>query len=198
MPIKGGYLLLAGIGGVVAWSGLRGKAWSTVATDLIRGKPPTTAPTVNLISGSSASGSGGGNGFGGSGNSGSLVAWARDNMHRYHYVFGGAPKLGTVDCSSYMNEGAVSVGLPIPKFPPFMRGNAHGPATFQWRLTTIMRTVPESQAQAGDLIIWLTHMGVLTDNGKNMVSALNPQDGIRETPISWGPQGETFKIRRWR
>jgi len=44
MPVRGSYLLIAGGGAIVLWSGIRGHKWSTVLRDIIGGKqlPQTT------------------------------------------------------------------------------------------------------------------------------------------------------------
>ena len=48
MPVKGGYLLVAGGGAIVLWSGIRGHKWSTVLRDIISGKqlPKTTEMAI--------------------------------------------------------------------------------------------------------------------------------------------------------
>lgn len=49
MPVRSGYLLLAGGGAILVWSGLKGKSWSTVLQDLIRGNKPSEATQANPI-----------------------------------------------------------------------------------------------------------------------------------------------------
>jgi hypothetical protein len=51
MPIKAGYLLLAGGGGVFVWSGIAGKSVSSVFRQLAGGDSPTTATSANAITG---------------------------------------------------------------------------------------------------------------------------------------------------
>jgi Transglycosylase SLT domain len=51
MPVKGGYLFIAGTGAVLLWSGLKGKSWSAVIRDLISGNPPSSSTASNLIGG---------------------------------------------------------------------------------------------------------------------------------------------------
>jgi hypothetical protein len=68
MPIKGGYLIAAGSGALLLWSGLRGKSLSASLRNVISGKSPTTLAAAYSIttspnaysSGSSTSGYPGG------------------------------------------------------------------------------------------------------------------------------------------
>jgi Lysozyme like domain len=70
MPIKGSYLAIAGAGGVLLWSGLRGKQWSDVVRQTIAGKQPTATTTAYpLITNVSSSPSGSSNISGGGGSS---------------------------------------------------------------------------------------------------------------------------------
>lgn len=67
MPVKGTYLALTGVGAVLIWSGLKGKAWSDVVRQLIAGKSPKTVTTALTISGTSVAPTGAaGTGSGGS------------------------------------------------------------------------------------------------------------------------------------
>lgn len=65
MPVKGTYLAVAGGGALLIWSGLKGKAWSTVLRDLIAGKKPGAATTAYTISGTPTAAFGYGGGTGG-------------------------------------------------------------------------------------------------------------------------------------
>jgi Lysozyme like domain len=49
MPLKGGYLFLAGIGGLFAYSGLKGKSLSSALRDVISGQSPANALAANGI-----------------------------------------------------------------------------------------------------------------------------------------------------
>jgi hypothetical protein len=64
MPVKGGYLALTGVGGLLLWSGLKGKSWSTVLRSTLQGKGPQTATTAYSISGTPAGNTGGVSGSG--------------------------------------------------------------------------------------------------------------------------------------
>lgn len=51
MPVKAGYLLLAGGGAVVIWAGMRGKSVTGVFRSLIGGENPAKLPGVNGVAG---------------------------------------------------------------------------------------------------------------------------------------------------
>jgi len=55
MAIKPGYLLLAGGGAIVLWSGVKGHKWTTTFRDLISGHQPAGGPELP-ISGTSPTG----------------------------------------------------------------------------------------------------------------------------------------------
>lgn len=58
MPVKGGYLAVAGIGVVVLWSGIKGHKWSTVLRDTISGQPTGSTIDQPIVSSSAAYGYG--------------------------------------------------------------------------------------------------------------------------------------------
>jgi hypothetical protein len=49
MPVRPGLLLLAGAGGVLLWSGIKGKSATSVFRQLIGGDSPATAANANTI-----------------------------------------------------------------------------------------------------------------------------------------------------
>lgn len=63
MPIKGGYLIAAGGGALLLWSGLRGKSLSAALRDVISGRNPTTLTAAYPIQTSPNANTGGGGGF---------------------------------------------------------------------------------------------------------------------------------------
>ena len=134
------------------------------------------------------------------------AAIARDAL-RYvgaGYVFGGdASKVGLWDCSSFCSwvlGHDLGLALPggkwgAPGFPP----NAHGPVVLAF--SSWSGSVQVNTPQAGDLCIWSGagangHIGIAL-GPSSMVSALNPTDGTRETPIlGTGPAGAPLSFRR--
>lgn len=60
MPVKAGYLIIAGGGAILFWSGVKGHNWSTVVRDLISGqKIPSTQELAITSSSTSLSGGSG-------------------------------------------------------------------------------------------------------------------------------------------
>lgn len=112
------------------------------------------------------------------------------------YVFGGKPAdgLGNWDCSSMINWAAGHVlGMPIPGYAAgTYTGAEHGPDTIAWAQWSGARTIADPSPN--DIVIWVGagpngHMGVVTGPNE-MISALNPRDGVRRTPIQGvGPSG---------
>lgn len=62
MPVKGGYLLVAGGGAIVLWSGIRGHKWSTILRDVISGKKLPTTTELAITTAPSAFQTGGASG----------------------------------------------------------------------------------------------------------------------------------------
>ena len=59
MSVKGGYLLAAGGGAILLWSGVKGHRWSTVLRDIIGGKQVPSTEELAIQSSPSAFSSGG-------------------------------------------------------------------------------------------------------------------------------------------
>lgn len=131
-----------------------------------------------------------------------LAALAKSYEGRLPYVFGGVPAKGRVDCSSFVNllrgwkQGAAIPGWKAGTY----HGQVHGPPVIRWA-TWSGASVVTGQPEAGDLCVWpgilaLGHIGVAV-SATRMVSALNPQRGIAETPIKgYGPPGVPVVFRR--
>jgi hypothetical protein len=48
MPVKGGYLIAAGAGGILLWSGVKGQMWSQSLRSIISGQPMDKKPTLPI------------------------------------------------------------------------------------------------------------------------------------------------------
>jgi hypothetical protein len=132
-----------------------------------------------------------------------LVRIGLSYVGRWRYVFGGPPPPGTGDCSSWISTILHQAGLAIPgpgrwgdpDYPP----NEHGPVVTtyaDWAGATTVGT-----PSAGCLCIWVGdgadgHSGLAVSDTE-MVSALNPADGVMRTPIQGtGPAGSPLIYRR--
>lgn len=204
MPAKGMYLLAAGGGAVLLWSGLKGKKWSETLRNIISGKNPaitatsypiTTAPGAFLPDSTGAVAAH-------ASVTGTSSNIAQDVM-RYvgtGYTWGGVPAKGldNHDCSSLVNEViGWDLGLAIPGYKAgTYHGQSHGPSTVVWLVWTGAFTIKKQDMAPGDLAIWQTHMGIIVGPNE-MVSAQDQQLGTRRTTISGGaPFGEKLFVRR--
>lgn len=187
MPINGVALSSVAIGSVFLWSGVKGWNVSRTFGEIISGKRPAGS-NENLLTDPNSIRS---NviGFTASG-----VANAALQYQGHAYSYGGAPgKNGTNpwDCSSFVNW---VVGhdshKAIPGYGPGQYdGSVHGPPTGSW--LAWMNHIPEGQAQAGDIVVSATHMGIVIGPNQ-MVSALNSKLGTRITPIAGYFSGPIF------
>lgn len=115
------------------------------------------------------------------------------------YVYGGnADHPGNWDCSSFVSYVlGHDLGMPLPGghwgdpgFPP----HTHGPTTVQYLLYGT--PINQDQVQAGDLVVWQTHVGIATSSS-HLVSALGHAWGTVVTTIDGAaPTGETAHYRR--
>jgi cell wall-associated NlpC family hydrolase len=70
----------------------------------------------------------------------------------------------------------------------------HGPPAASYNVWS--GAVTTTTPQAGDLAVWLTHIGIVTGSNE-MVSALDPAYGTSVTPIAgYGPKGEPLTYKR--
>lgn len=183
MPINGVALSSVAAGSILLWSGLKG--WNVTRTvgEIISGKQPKGA-NENLLTADSANSAG----FTNSG-----IANYALQFQGHAYFFGGAPgKNGNNpwDCSSFVNWVYSKTGHAIPGYGPGQYdGSVHGPPTGAWLLW--MKRIPESQAQAGDVVVSATHMGIVIGPNQ-MISALNSRLGTKITPINGHFSGPIF------
>lgn len=201
--INGRALAAAGIGSLFVWSGIKG--WSVLGTigDAITGVAPSENVTVPLQLGNPATTTNGTaqtySVFGGS--AGSVLAQTAMQYQGHAYRFGGAPGPDLAnpwDCSSFVNAiAAIKLGLAIPGYKPGKyTGTTHGPPTGSWAVWNGMVTIPRASVQAGDILVWLGHMGIAIDNTR-MISALNPREGTKVGNIDAGVgRGPLVRIGR--
>jgi hypothetical protein len=193
MDVSPGKLALGGVGLVFVWSAFHGASLGGTIKDLITGVQPTGG--ANPITGAS------GGGFAGGGSAtGDQIAQTALQYEGDNYVWGGAsfPSPGG-DCSGLVNDVWIrDLGMAGPGTAGgSLRG--HGPVTGQWFIWNGCETVPRGDMQAGDLVCWLSHMGIAISN-QRMISALNPGLGVKITPVDGiggaAPPGEPLRIRR--
>ncbi len=139
---------------------------------------------------------------GGSGGSSSGSSIAADAMgYKGHcYSYGGSP--GTSgkncwDCSSFCNWVlGHDVGITLPDGDTRYNGTSHGPSTLSYLAFGRAVSGGANAAQAGDLCVWQSHMGIALGGGQ-MISALNERLGTQVTSIPGGaPGGEVLLVRR--
>jgi cell wall-associated NlpC family hydrolase len=203
MPVKGGYLLAAGGGVVLLYAGFKGQKLPTTLRSIISGKDPTTNLTAYPIE-TSPQAYTTDSAVAAHANTGAAGQQIADDARLGiggAYVWGGAPGWGKGhwDCSSFANSViGRDLGLAIPMFKAgTYHGQSHGPTTVVWLAWTGAFTINKRDAGPGDLAVWQTHMGIITDNGQHMVSALDVNEGTRETTIKGGaPFGEKLFVRR--
>lgn len=192
MAVNGGALAAVGAGTLLVWSGIKGWSIMGVTGDLITGKKPSQAVSYPLGTGAVAAAQAGANaitggksGFGVS--SGRIIAETAMKYVGHAYKFGGAPGPNAAnpwDCSSMVNYIiGVELGLAIPgNSPGKYKGTVHGPPTGTWYVWPGLMHVKREEIQAGDIVVWATHMGIILGSD-SMISALNPKITTKVTPI---------------
>jgi hypothetical protein len=201
-------LLLIGIGGYLAWFGVKywrgtGPAvWpSYPIKSVLQGKgiPPNTPAESNATqvtayetaaAGGIAASEGGVPGpVGGGGQGSQAIASDALKYKGAGYVYGGAPGsgAGNWDCSSFANA---VIGRDLKMAIPGYKagaydGSQHGPAVDDWLLTSLCETVVSPAA--GDIVCWqgagpAGHMGIAI-SATQLISALDPAQGTNITLI---------------
>lgn len=183
------------------WSGIKGWPISETFKNLLSGKTPAVnAEPINTSTGQTAPASATSVPVTATGNS---IADDAQKYAGHPYKYGGAPgPSGTDpwDCSSFCNWVlGHDLGMTLPgSSSPGYSGTSHGPPTGLYLAWSRAQTVGHSakDAQAGDLCVWQTHMGIALGGG-NMISALNESLGTQVTTIPGGsPGGEVLFVRR--
>jgi len=208
MPVKAGYLLLAGGGGVFVWSGIAGKSVSSVFRQLAGGDSPTSAKTANTITGvapvsSSSSvpipGAGGVSAAGAMPGSGSVPAGAAGKMLSFMESKVGHPYSENLserrgptdyDCSGLVWAAAQAAGINIPAAESTTLGEAPYFSTHGWQAIK-----KASEVQEADVCFFvgadpvntppfgpIGHVGMCSQPG-TLVSAYDTQKGVCYTPF---------------
>ena len=186
MAINGWALGSVAAGSVFTYAGIRGFSVPEAVQYIVQGKSPATLaqrypvdPPVTLPAGPTDAAVGGGSASG--------QAIANDAL-RYKgqpYVWGGrADRPGNWDCSSFVSYVLghdLGLALPggrygSPGFPP----HAHGPTTLQY--LGFGQPITRAQVQAGDLLVWPTHIGIALNN-TTMISAQSQDLGTGTSQI---------------
>lgn len=179
--INGFALGAIGAGGLFLYAGITGKDIPAAIRAIVSGKSPATAPVKNPITGITAIPD---NPSGGTA-TGQQIAVDALAYQGHPYCYGGSQAASTGgcpagqwDCSSFVNWViGHDLGLAIPGYPPgAYDGTTHGPNTLMWLAWNGVTHIPRSEAGAGDIFCWQTHMGIATSND-SMISAQTPQSG---------------------
>lgn len=201
MPLNGRALIATSAGLLFVWSGIKG--WSVLGTlgDAITGKKPDQ-PIINPLKYADSNNPNASTPVAGLAGGVALAALASSYAgHAYRY--GGAPGVNGQnpwDCSSFINYVVgVKARLAIPgNAPGKYTGTTHGPPTGMWAAWSGMDTINRSQVQAGDILLWVGHMGMATGHD-TMISALNPKLGTLSQQIDSGVgRGPLVRIGRLR
>jgi cell wall-associated NlpC family hydrolase len=192
-------------GFVLLYSGYANRSLKDTITAFLKGQVPQKESTGPVSLSVSDPDSGSSSGASASGTTPTNNSIANDALQYvgHPYIYGGSPgtngKSGW-DCSSFCNWVlGHDLGMTLPgNSSPGYSGTSHGPTTLSYLTwsgaTTIGNTA--SKAEAGDLCVWQTHMGIATGDSQ-MVSALDEELGTKVTTISDGaPGGEILFVRR--
>lgn len=190
-------------GSIFLYAGIKGVSIPAAVQNIVQGKSPAGAAKAAQITGTRASalaGTAGTTGIVTAGGSGPAIASDALKYEGAGYVWDGSPAQGAGhwDCSSFANWviGHDS-GLAIPGVTGSYDGTSHGPNTISWLAWSGCTTIGHdgAAAQAGDLAVWQTHMGICLGPDQ-MISAQNPASGTRVSAISGFIRGEVLFIRR--
>lgn len=186
-PIKS---VLAGSGGITTVSYQQEQQRS----DALNAYVATFGAGAGSAVGAGAAGAGAAGGIAAlaAGGQAAIAADAQQYVGQGYQWGGNAATPGQWDCSSFVSYVlGHDLGLALPGghwgdagMPP----HSHGPTTASYALYGT--TLNAGQVQAGDLIVWSSHMGIATDNA-HVVSARDPQEGVGVDTIA----GTTASLR---
>lgn len=189
-------VVTTGLGFLILWSGITNAGVLSSLQSLVTGHPPIPGtPTPSIFGGGTGttsafiSGSNlpvvSGNGT----STGAAIAAAALKYQGTPYRWGGKDPSGW-DCygfTTYVLHHDLGYNLPNNNYSGFLETLAWGGAT----------TIPNDQVQAGDLVMWQTHIGIAVSSTE-MISAENPSAGTRvDTFAKGGPiLPEVMIVRR--
>lgn len=148
--------------------------------------------TVGSMGGSGLSGAGGGGG-GAGGGGGTSWFYGDGNgkgtqvlaaMHTLAAAANNTYKWGAAGPSAYDCSGLVWAAMKNTGVYTGLRFTTY---TFVMQMSG--RIAKVDNPSVGDVVLWPSHIGVV-DGAGTMYSALNPTDGIKSSPLSWGPKNE--------
>jgi cell wall-associated NlpC family hydrolase len=213
MPVKPGYLFLAGGGGVLVWSGLKGKSVSSVFRQLAGGDSPANAVTAQPIAGvTPSSGTGiaaaaavpaGTSGL--SSKAAIMLNYCNGEVGKPYsedtsvdpstgeeYRFGPSE----YDCSGLIYSAAHAAGINIPASMAL----ANLEAVYFAGMSGSKKILSQSAVQEGDICFFtgsdpgpspgnefppIGHVGMCSAPGE-LVSAYDTQLGVCQVPLSQG------------
>jgi cell wall-associated NlpC family hydrolase len=194
--VSGTAVAATAAGAVLVWSGIKGTSVTGALRSLLSGQKPPSGQ-VNPIGTPQATPAA--TSEAASTNSSSVAADAL-KYAGHAYSYGGAPGTDGAapwDCSSFCNWVlGHDLGMTLPgESTPGYTGSSHGPTTLSYLAWTLAQTVGHtaSVAQAGDLCVWQTHMGICTGPGQ-MISAQDEALGTGISSIAL--PGEMLFVRR--
>jgi cell wall-associated NlpC family hydrolase len=172
---------------IIMWSGLKNATVLDTVRALARGEPiPSAGSEIDAARAKVAGRVGGtitdlGTSVNGVGSAtGAAVAAAAQRFLGVKYVWGGEDPVNGWDCSGFVTYILHhEFGLNLPD-------NNHT-VTGGFYIWSGAITVPPAQCQAGDLVCWMSHIGIATDN-QNMINAPGVGIPTRIQPIYWTPQ----------
>ena len=174
-----GAVALAGAAAVTVYAGWKGVALGSGLRAILGGHTLPTGDPLAIDTAGSASVAGGVSGAVAAVGSAVGVELAQAAQKYVGsgsvYAWGKGSPAGW-DCSGFINYVLChDLRLAIPGYAGgTFTGSAHGPVTAQWALWSGCTTIPRSQVQAGDLVVWpAQHMGMAIDN-TTMVNAPGP------------------------
>ncbi len=186
------------LGVTFVWSGIRGASVTKTLQEILTGTKPKGTdiyPTGLSSSAGSNQSTSQISGMAGGSETGNVIESDALQYRGYPYVWGGSSPQG-FDCSGLVNQViGRDLRMSIPGYPSGQY-SGHGPVTGQWFAWSGAVTIPGSQMQAGDLVCWITHMGIAISSS-NIISAQDPAIGVAVSTVQGASPGpEPLRIRR--